>query len=194
MLSSVPHPEILFVGAGSAVFSRTAAAGAVTLDANYTGGNVTSLIMDYLNWQDLVVTDSGRVFLSGDGGASFTNITDSLTGTNLHTSAVLHLSGGQFLNGDLATMGQDLILVGGDNGVYYTSETSPAAWTKLDPSTLPNAPVYDLKFDSVDGILAASTLGRGAFELNVVPEPATFALLAAGCLGILGFWRHRRRG
>ncbi len=192
MLGGVPHPEILFVGAGSVVYSRTASAGPVTLDANYTGLAVTDLVMDPQDWQDLVVTDASHVYLSTNGGVSFTNITDSLLGTNLHTVEVLHLSGSQEFAGAPATAGQDLILVGADNGVFYTSELSPGAWTLLE--TLPTAPVEDLHYDATDGVLAASTLGRGAFELNVVavPEPSSIALLAIGCLALIGAKRRAK--
>ncbi len=195
MLGGVPHPEILFVGAGSAVFSRTANAGPVTLDANYTGGSVTDLGMDPLDWQDLIVTETSKVWLSINGGASFSNITGALSGSNLHTVAVVDLAGSQTLDGILSTAGQNLILVGADNGVYYTPESSPGTWTQLDALSLPDAPVEDLEFDAIDGIVAASTLGRGAFELNVtpVPDPSTVALLAVGCLALILNKRRRHR-
>ncbi len=195
MLGGVPHAEILFVGAGSAVFSRTASAGPVTLDANYVGGGVTDLGMDPLDWQDLIVTDANNVWLSTNGGASFGNITSGLTGSNLHTVAVVDLAGSQTLDGILSTAGQNLILVGADNGVYYTPESSPGTWMQLDALSLPNAPVEDIEFDATDGIVAASTLGRGAFELSVtaVPEPSTAAFLGAGCLALIFArkWRHK---
>ena len=54
----------------------------------YVGAVNGGIWKTYQNWQDLIVSDSGQVYRSLDGGNSFSNITGNLAGVNLHTVAI----------------------------------------------------------------------------------------------------------
>lgn len=64
------------------------------------------------------------------------------------------------------------IFVGADRGVFETTTASLGAWSELDRTRLPNAPVFDLDYDPVTDTLYASTLGRGAFSITQVSKTA----------------------
>jgi hypothetical protein len=46
--------------------------------------------------------------------------------------------------------------------------TSVGTWYELGANTLPNAPVYDMVYDSVDDLLVVGTLGRGAWTYDAL--------------------------
>jgi hypothetical protein len=92
-----------------------------------------------------------HVFETTNGGATWTDVTVNLP--NLPTSTILIDPRTGFL------------YVGNDTGVFM-SPSAGSPWTRFG-SSLPNAQVIDLELNPTLGILAASTRGRGVFEIQV---------------------------
>jgi hypothetical protein len=100
----------------------------------------------------------GHVFRSGDGGATWNDITGDLP--DLPTNCLLIDS-------------QDsTIYVGTDSGVFSTLQNSNLWNAFPGPTTgsLPNVRVMDLQLDTVHNILAAATYGRGIWEIQKFPN------------------------
>ena len=162
---AVDNEEVLYVGAGSSLYIRTAAhPAALTLLATYPGsGIISDVVLDPDDWRTAFVIDPTKVYWTGDAGANWTNITGNLTDTGLQSAA--------FIPGST-----DTIVVGGRTGVFELTlpPNSPYTWAELGAGTLPNAPVWDLDYDAVDGVLVAGTLGRGAWTMQI-GDPPLFA-------------------
>ncbi len=166
---AVDNEEVLYVGAGSSLYVRTAAhPAALTLSANYPGSGITEIISDVVldpdDWRTAFVIAPTKVYWTGDAGANWTDITGNLTDTGLQSAA--------FIPGST-----DTLVVGGRTGVFELASppNSPYIWTELGVGTLPNAPVWDLDYDAGDGVLVAGTLGRGAWTMQIADDPPLFA-------------------
>jgi hypothetical protein len=100
----------------------------------------------------------GHVFRSGDGGATWQDISGDLPDVPVNC---------------LVMDPQDrTIYVGTDEGVFLTLDNSNLWNVYPDPSTgsLPNVRVTDLQLDAVHHVLAAATYGRGAWEIQKFPN------------------------
>lgn len=162
--------DVLYFGSDDDVFVRTAApptapamSAAYAATAGTAGDTVVAIAVDPDDPMTAFVIDTNQVFQTTDAGASWTDITDNLFTT--FTPGTLRSIA--YLNG---TVGNDGVAVGANTGVYVALEnaiTPFTAWDSLGTS-LPNAPVYDLRFNNADDLLVAGTLGRGAFVLTPV--------------------------
>jgi photosystem II stability/assembly factor-like uncharacterized protein len=94
-------------------------------------------------------TASGKVYVSTNGGQSWTNRSGNLP--NLPANALAFTEGPPVR-----------LFVGMDVGVYYTDAGS-AAWTRYDDS-LPAVIINDLEVLEGAGLIRAGTWGRGAWE------------------------------
>src|SRR5207248_4644181 len=74
--------------------------------------------------------------------------------------------------------GSSVIYVGTDAGAFVSTSLG-ASWTPV-AAGLPNAQVDDLEVNTSLGILAASTLGRGLWELSLQSAPLPAHVLVAG--------------
>jgi hypothetical protein len=152
---AVVNKDVLYVGAGIDVWLRTTAGGSLANLAAYPGtANVSDIVLDPSNWQTAFVVDPTKVYVTTDAGTSWTDITSNLTDTGLQSAA--------FIPGS-----PDRVVVGGRDGVFAL-DLPPAAtpvWGELGIG-LPNAPVWDLEYDTTDGVLLAATMGRGAWTLQ----------------------------
>lgn len=109
----------------------------------------------------------GMLYSSSDGGAHWTNITNTLPFAPVNAIVV-----------DPSTAGE--VYVGGDFGVYYTTNVSNCVspsqncWSELGAG-LPNAPVTDLKIASTGSgnVLEAATYGRGIWTLGLTTGTVT---------------------
>jgi hypothetical protein len=160
-LGGVSVPGVVFYGAGSNIRYRTAASGSVSNSVAFPGGTVQGIAFDPENWKTAFIIGSTAVYLANDipanGAAAFTNITGNLTGVgNFNDVSYLTLPSG------------DAIFVGTDLGGYIMRVASPGVWKTLGDN-LPHAPVFDSHFDAAGQVLAASTLGRGAFLYDFKP-------------------------
>ena len=145
---AVGNPDALYAATGSSVAVRTSAGGSITTVSVSGAGTIRGVGMDPNNWQTVYAIDSDQVFRSTNAGASWTDVTGSLSDTNLRSI--------------VAAPG--MLFVGGGQGVYVMDTTS-GTWYDFG-SGLPHAPVWDLDYDDSDHVLAAGTLGRGAWTLS----------------------------
>ncbi len=167
----------------------------MTTQFNPTGDAISSIAVDphdssgktiYAGIAGFPVGQGGVLYGSTDGGAHWANMTNTLPFEPVN-KVVVDPNNGSY------------VYVGGDFGVYYTSNIGLCAttgtsfqncWTQL-ASGLPNAPVTDLQVYSSGGVtvLEAATYGRGIWTLGLttssVPAQASLAPASAS-LGSAG--------
>ncbi len=151
-LDGVDNLDVLYVGAGSNMYLRTTAGGALAPLANYPGGAPVDIKLDPENWRSAYVIDEDNVWRTNDAGAHWESITGNLADSQLRTLT--------FASFDRT----HILLVGGNAGVSAMTPSRPGEWQTLGPN-LPNAPVSDLHYDSRADYLLAGTLGRGAWAI-----------------------------
>ena len=164
------HPnnaELIYVGFGTQVFVRTTAGGNLTqTTAAFPGGMVFGIAVDPADENIAYVIGNTSVYQTDDGGASWTDITGDITQGGAGTfRSIAYLPSGT----------TDKIAVGTNAGVYITFEDDLGTWFLLG-SGVPNAPVWDLEYDSTDDVLVAGTLGRGAWLISSVSNLNTINL------------------
>lgn len=148
----VTNANVLYVCTGDFVRVRTTGGLAAT-PARFPGSQPHAVVMDPNDWQTAYVLGDTIVCVTTNTGGSWSDITGNLTGVGgLHCE--------DFVSGP----GGGAVVVGTDRGIYISFVASLGSWSQLG-SSLPNAPVYDVHYDSVDEVVAAGTLGRGAWLL-----------------------------
>jgi hypothetical protein len=156
------NPDVLYIGSGDSVWVRTAAPPAALVQSvNYpgtgTGRTVVNLAGNPRSPLTASVIDVSTVYLTLNAGSSWINITGNLPSLNpgqLRSVAFVSNASGEAL------------VVGGNNGVFVALASSGfTVWDRLGTG-FPNALVYQLDYNSVDDILVAGTLGRGAWALS----------------------------
>jgi hypothetical protein len=127
-----------------------------------SGDSIRGVIADPEEWKTVFAIDSDQVFFSTNAGTSWTDITGDLA-TALTS---LDLRGIEYArNGTVRAL-----LVGTHQGVYAAlASDNYASWSKVG-SGLPNAPVWDMDYDSTDDVLVVGTLGRGAWKMTNVSQ------------------------
>lgn len=156
MLNGVANPDVLWVGAGSAVLLRTSAAGSLALvPSQPTTATIRDLTVDPDTYTSAAIVTSNAVFWTTNSGTNWTNITGNLSTV---TSDFRSLS---FVPGAV----EDGILVGTATGIYVSSVNRLGTWSKLG-TNFPNVPIPEIEFDATDDVLVAGTLGRGAWKLS----------------------------
>jgi autotransporter-associated beta strand protein len=88
-----------------------------------------------------------------DGGITWENISGNLPDLPTYSVAVVGST----------------LFVGSDNGVWSSTDDG-TTWTKY-ATGMPNTEVRELSYDPTHNILAAFTLGRGAWEISLAPTP-----------------------
>ena len=190
----------LWVGRGDSLFYNENATGVLELRSvaggnleevtAYQGTQVADLAMNERDFMDLVATDINNIYFTDDAGTTFDDVTGDL----------FSFGGEDIWSVEMMEIGDISVLFAGlrTGDVYFTSSLNGLGnWSLL--GDLPNAPVRDLEYNSVDDILLAGTQGRGAFVfgnisgiVTAVPEPSSFAIIAM--LGLAGLARRRRPG
>ncbi len=159
------EPGLLYVGHGS--FTN---GGRVSVRLASTGGfeateypaRPGSVTVDILINPDdcatVYVIDADSVWMSTDTGATWVDITGNLVDGPARYRDLRKL---EFIPaGEI--FGNAAIVVAGRGGVQAMEVTAPGEWYELG-SGLPDAPVWDLDYDTEDRLLVAATLGRGAW-------------------------------
>jgi hypothetical protein len=154
------NADLIVVGSGSTVLVRTTAAGSLASPGAFPGGTVLDLAIDPANANNLYATDGGAVYASPDQGATWDDISGNLPATGagqFNTLAFIPDSG----SGARLAVGTDL-------GVFVRLlGAGSECWCELGgDGPMPNALVWDLEYDAADNVLAAGTLGRGAWTLG----------------------------
>ncbi|MGI9237294.1 MAG: hypothetical protein ACR2QZ_07845 [Woeseiaceae bacterium] len=154
-----PDPDTIWAAVGSDLYQRVGAGGTFGLKAAYPGGTVTDIVVDPTDTSTAYVLDATHVYQTHDDGTSWTDITGNLTDTQLQSAAI-----------DPGVSAR--IFVGGRQGVFIlplpapgVAAGGPFTWNELGAG-LPNAPVWDMEWDSADEKLIVGTLGRGAWTLQ----------------------------
>jgi hypothetical protein len=153
----VANSDVLYVGSDQGLFVRTAAGGALQHLAAYPGGEPWDVVLDPNDWQRAVVVDEDNVFLTPDAGQTWTEITNNLVDSRLRTVEFI-----------VAT-GHSGVVVGGNDGAHVFRFDSGNVW-QLGATGLAGAPVIDLHYNSIDDVLVAGTLGRGAWIVSDASE------------------------
>jgi len=156
------HPnnvELIYVGAGTQVFSRTTAGGNLAPTSGaFPGGTVFGIAVDPANENSVYAIGTATVFQSLDGGANWSNITGNITTDGAGTfRSIVYIPDGA----------NDRIAVGTSDGIFVSRQSSFGTWFQLG-SGLPHAPVWDLDYDATDDVLVAGLLGRGAWTLSLI--------------------------
>lgn len=158
-LNGIANPNVVYVGSGNQVFVRSVAGQPLAATtAAYPGGFVSDIVLDPANWQNAWVVSANGVFSTNNGGGSWTNVTGNLVANQMRTI--------EYIGGPTPA-----IVVGTLQGVFRMVLSAPNAWAEFGATSLPNAAVWDLKWDSSDDLLVAGTMGRGVW---------TFANASAG--------------
>lgn len=104
------------------------------------------------------VTGGGHIWRTTNRGATWTNISGSgATALPDVPARAIELDAGGAGSAD------DVLYVGTDNGVYYSTNLG-ATWARLRGG-LPNVQVTDLELSTNLGILSAGTYGRGVWDV-----------------------------
>lgn len=170
--------DLAYVASGASLMLRTRNVAGDLTDFNtlaaYPGGAIRDIVLDPNRWQTAYVTDNDDVFATFDAGMSWTTLTGNLGDFTNDLRAI------EFVRDPAPGGTDDIILVGGQGGVYRTLNASAGAeavWTEFG-GNLPNAIVTDVHYDRIDDILIAGTYGRGAWSIsNVSDEIADAAIL-----------------
>ena len=158
-LNGVPNPEVVYVGNGNRVFLRSVAGQQLAQTAAaYPGGFVSDIVVDPANWQNAWVVSANGVFSTNNGGGSWTNVTGNLVASQMRTI--------EYIGGATPA-----IVMGSLEGVFRMVLSAQGVWAEFGATSLPNAAVWDLKYDTSDDLLVAGTMGRGVW---------TFATASAG--------------
>jgi hypothetical protein len=152
------NANMLYVGSGTQVFIRNAAApAALAASAAYPGtAAIVDIAIDPATPNTAFVVDSANVFQTANGGTSWNNVTGNLGALNAGAIHSVVFRGG---------IAGDAVVVGTDTGVYIALGPAFNVWNQLGTG-LPTVPVYDLDYDAQDRIFVAGTLGRGAWLLQ----------------------------
>ncbi|MFV2068018.1 MAG: hypothetical protein ACC645_13675, partial [Pirellulales bacterium] len=157
MIGGSPNEALLYVGSGSEVFVRTAAASDLVAKS-FPGATVRDIVLDPDDGTiSFVVDDAGDVYMGTNTGGTWTKITGNLTG--LGATDIRSI---EFVPGTT----DDSVVVGTNTGVFRAKGSdSYTTWAKVG-TAVPNALVYDMDYAATDDVLIAGTLGRGAWKLS----------------------------
>jgi len=158
------NPDVIYAGTNQQVWVRMSAfPNAPTQSAAYPGGG--SIVRDiaiHPNFANTAwVASSFNVYMTTDGGNSWTDITGNLDSPN-----------GNY-NRSLVYIPDDTnagVVVGSRRGAFIAREADGfSVWNEL--GDLPEVAVFDLDYDPADDILVAGTLGRGDWTMDNPLQP-----------------------
>ncbi|MCR9201189.1 MAG: proprotein convertase P-domain-containing protein, partial [Planctomycetaceae bacterium] len=126
------------------------------------GSAIRDVEMDPNEWTRAFAVNSESVWMTEDGGQTWTNIT-----TNLHTVGAGSIYSIQYINGV-----EEGIVVGTDRGVFATTINHLGTWFRYG-SGLPDVHIRDMEYNADQDLLILGTLGRGAWRMD---NASTFLL------------------
>jgi len=156
VIGGVENPDLIIVGSGNELWTRTAPAPApFARNSAYPGSlNVNGLAVDPSNAKTICTADDEKIFCSVNGGA-WVDQTGGLAGS------------GPFNTVSIGTArGSSNLIVGSNAGVFISALSSLGTWNQVGTG-LPNAIVTDVAIDSAADSLMAGTLGRGAWLISL---------------------------
>lgn len=182
----VDNLNVIWAISGAGVYVRTSGSGSPLGVTSPGPRPLRDIAVDPTDWQKAyVIDDQGGVFYTSNTGSSWTTITGNLGSSTTDLRTVAFISGSQ-----------SAIAVGGLNGVFQTSASSPGTWTQSG-SGLSNALVMDLDYDATDDVLVAGTLGRGVWSLSSAggggtapPAPTGVTATATSATSVSVAWNN----
>jgi photosystem II stability/assembly factor-like uncharacterized protein len=122
---------------------------------NLTGGRINSIAVHPTDPDKIAIatTNSNKVYVSTNGGLSFTAIPWDLP--NFSSQALAWQDNGE-----------DGLYVGMNYGVYYTDNQLGNTWIPFN-NGLPNVRINELEINSADNKIYAATYGRGLWRSNI---------------------------
>jgi Ca2+-binding RTX toxin-like protein len=151
------NPNVVYATGSGLVFVRTSASGPLApTSANFPTFDARDVVMDASSFQTAYVIGNQSVFVTGNAGSSWTDITGNL----LSFQPGGELRSLEFVPGT----GHSLLVVGTNRGVFATATNALGTW--LEVGNLPNAPVLDMQYSPTQDLLIAGLLGRGAFTVT----------------------------
>jgi len=125
-----------------------------------TPDNIVDLAIDPNSPSTMIVITETGVFISADSGASWTTVTGNLQS----------LDPGTLRSMAFVSASDDAVVVGSNRGTFFaTAGGGFDSWEEFGQD-LPNAPVFELEYDTIDNVLVAGLLGRGAWKFNSVSD------------------------
>ena len=167
------NADVLYFGSGDDVYTRTGPPGAALSVSDPDGGSsgfIVGIVIDPGNANAAYAIDDNQVFQTTNAASSWSDVTGNLLALSPGTLRAVEyvVEGG----------GSDRLMVGADAGVFVASEASGFIdWADWGVG-LPNAPVFDLDYDSGDDVLVAGTLGRGAWTVDNIINCAADLVIA----------------
>jgi hypothetical protein len=154
------NADAVYFASADKVYVRTAPPGTapvVTDPDGSSGSSIVGVVIDPDDGSTAFAIDSTQVFSTSNAGTNWGDVTGNL----------LSLSPGLLASIDYINKDGDRLVVGAANGVYVATEASGFSTWALLGTGLPNAPVWELDYDSADDLLTAGTIGRGAWHLDL---------------------------
>jgi len=178
--AGVDYSQIAWVGTQNGELFVRGETGGFNPRATGGAGQISDIVLDPDDWRTAYVLQGNGVFMTTNGGVTFTQIggsgSDNLGAltTQLRSLALWDPTSG-------TTDGSEIVLAGGRGGVYRLLPTAPASapWSEYG-ANLPNTIVTDIQV--YDDTLLLGTYGRGAWEISDVSS--TISVL--GSLKITG--------
>lgn len=119
---------------------------------------IRAIAIDPTDGAHAFVVDAEHVYRTTNAGVAWTDVTDDLV-EDFEPSILRSVTFANTPNGKA-------VVVGANRGVYVAPASEGyAKWSQIG-KRLPNAPVFDVRYDSVNDQLVAGTLGRGIWTLN----------------------------
>jgi Ca2+-binding RTX toxin-like protein len=156
------HPlnaDVLWLAGGDgAIWRRLSGTGPLVVTPTpFPSFDARDLVVDPADpRRTYVASGFDGVFLTPDGGSTWTNITGNLI-TTFNPGAVRTI---EFI----PSTPQSAVVVGTDRGVFGTTTGALGTWQEIGRA--PHAPVMDMEYNRRDDLLVLSTLGRGAFSVQ----------------------------
>lgn len=150
------NPDYVYAGRSNQLWRTTN--GGASWQTMTTPGSSTQTVIIHPNNPDSIwtvrsnYTNSAKVYVSGDGGATWSNISFNLP--NVPVNTIVYENGTN--NG---------LYIGTDAGIYYT-ENNSNVW-ELYADDLPNVNIMELEINYADQQIYAATYGRGLWKSDL---------------------------
>ena len=156
--NGIDNPDVLYVGFSNRVYARTTTGGAVAATTVLPAGAgiLKDIVINPTDWMNVFAIDDNQVFATADGGATWSDITGGL----LSGLSSVEITTIEFVSG-----ASPYIAVGTRSGAFASLLSNLGTWVELGAS-LPDVLVFELAYNAADDVLAAATLGRGAWLLS----------------------------